>query len=820
MKKKIVFLSIFILILLSGCFFQLPEKVTVKSTPTYNFNVGSFSKSFSEQFDVKSLFTSLEEKDPRIKIYDYNPEGTSEYQQFLIKMPIQDIQLDFGDFINEIGLSDAVKDISFNKTIKIPEINFSNKDSFDISGLKNVVGNFIYVESHTTSDEISDIPFVGKGEFSEITYSSGTLTIEITNGSTNSVKLIGNGLDYKCECNGNNFTLDLKGKTINSDMQIQIDSESAITYRMYAINTVVSKASGIKYTQAFSKEIDLDLGFDSLGVKSCTIADGFVSAKTNVPSGWKGVTLTKNIELSGAMETTLDTDEKSLKDASLSNNNIKMKADVTLNLYNATIDFSKNLDLDVQFKVNSFSEVSMELDTNQDSLSISESYDLPKEMSKYIKTISLSKSQITGTYTNTLPAENDISISATSNFLGLDDTETLAANNKSKEIKIGNDSNEKTITISDNSKIDFKVNVMLPGATKENPNLICVKNVTPGTTYELGMNLSFDLDWTKVCLNEITTESQEGAFATDFSLKSVFSSIDDSFKTNFASNIQINTLPLYLYVEKPELALFNNFTFSNESKIEIGNGTVTDNNANFSSEPKEINQLEFCEFPKLDFADSTIVTTDISKKDYSSFIDLKDVINGQVNEGDSLCIEYNIGFTMDDDSGDIEITKTELEEAGENTSISIYLVVVVPLDFDLTEKESINLLDVVGLQLSGDKDLFNRDSATENEQLSEVLKQIRSTSLNYEVIKTPFYSSNGMSFEVEFTQDNKFTLGIENGSINIDPQELLSSYPLQPKVLLNIPKTNFYFSRDDSFEVALSIKIDANAEIEIFGGEK
>lgn len=819
MKKKIVLLSIFILILLSGCFFQLPEKVTVKSTPTYNFNVGSFSKSFSEQFDVKSLFSSLEEKDPRIKIYDYNPEGTSEYQQFLLKMPIQDIQLDFGDFINEIGLSDAVKDISFNKTIKIPEINFSNKDSFDISGLKNVVGNFITVESHTTSDEISAIPFVGKGEFSEITYSSGTLTIEITNGSTNSVKLIGNGLDYKCECNGNYFTLDLKGKTIKSDMQIQFDSGSAITYTMYAENTVVSKASGINYNQDFSKEIDLDLGFDSLGVKNCIIAEGSVSAKTNVPSGWEGVTIAKSIELTGDIEENFD-DELNLQDVSLEDDEIGMNAIATLTLNNATIDFSKNLDLDVQFKVNSFSEVSMELDTNQDSLSISESYDLPKEMSKYIKTISLSKSQITGTYTNTLPAENDISISATSNFLGLDDTETLAANNKSKEIKIGNDSNEKTITINDDSKIDFKVNVLLPGATKENPNLICVKNVTPGTTYELGMNLSFDLDWTRVCLNEITTESQEGAFATDFSLKSVFSSIDDSFKTNFASKIQINALPLYLYVEKPELALFNNFTFSNESKIEIGNGTVTDNDANFSPEPKEINQLDFCEFPKLDFADSTIVTTDISKKNYSSYIDLKDVINGQVNEGDSLCIEYNIGFTMEDASGDIEITKTELEEAGENTSISIYLVVVVPLDFDLTEEESINLLDVVDLQLSGDKDLFNRDSATENEQLSEVLKQIRSTSLNYEVIKTPFYSSNGMSFEVEFTQDNKFTLGIENGSINIDPQELLSSYPLQPKVLLNIPKTNFYFSRDDSFEVALSIKIDADAEIEIFGGEK
>ena len=282
MKKKIVLLSIFILILLSGCFFQLPEKVTVKSTPTYNFNVGSFSKSFSEQFDVKSLFSSLEEKDPRIKIYDYNPEGTSEYQQFLLKMPIQDIQLDFGDFINEIGLSDAVKDISFNKTIKIPEINFSKNESFDISILKNVVGNFISVESYTTSEKLSSIPFVGKDNFTQISYTSGNLIISITNGTSNSVKLIKDGVpEYIFDGNGNYFTLDLSGKTIYSDMLLQIDSESAITYTMYAENTVVSKARGINYTQDFSKEIDLDLGFDSLGVKNCIIADGSVSAKTS-----------------------------------------------------------------------------------------------------------------------------------------------------------------------------------------------------------------------------------------------------------------------------------------------------------------------------------------------------------------------------------------------------------------------------------------------------------------------------------------------------------------------------------------------------------
>lgn len=815
MKKKIVLLSIFILILLSGCFFQLPERISLKTNPTYNFNIGSLSYSFSEKLDIDNLFNSIGESDPRIKIYDYNPDEKSEYQQFLIKMPIQDIQLDFGDFINEIGLSDAVKDISFNKTIKIPEINFSNKDSFDISGLKNVVGNFITVESHTTSDEISDIPFVGKGEFSEITYSSGTLTIEITNGSTNSVKLIGNGLDYKCECNGNYFTLDLKGKTIKSDMQIQIDSESAITYRMYAINTVVSKASGIKYTQAFSKEIDLDLGFESLGVKSCTIADGFVSAKTNVPSGWEGVTIAKSIELTGAIEKNFD-DELNLQDVSLEDDEIGMNAIATLILNNATIDFSKNLDLDVQFKVNSFSEVSMELDTNQDSLSISESYDLPKEMSKYIKTISLSKSQITGTYTNTLPEGNDISISATSNFLGLNGTETLAANNKSKEIKIGNDSNEKTITINDGSAIDFEVNVLLPGATQEKPNLLCVKNVTSGTTYELGMNLSFDLDWTKVELKDITAESSKGAVSTNFSLSSMFTEFDEFLKIDLASDIKIKCLPLYLYVEKPEITSFKNLEIN--GSIKIGNGKVNGDTVEFSGNTELINELKTSYFPNLKFKDDgKTVINDISKENNSGCISLEDIVN-ESNSDNSLCFEYDISLEMNN-ADVVTVTKDELEKANGKTSIAVTLAIAVPFDFILEDAKEIDLLDVTGLKVSEGEDFFGRESATNLDEVEDILKNIHSTFLNYNILKFPFYSEPGIKIVVKFSDDDIVEFSGNDGSINIDLQNLLTQYPLQPEVLVQIPKSNFYISRDKAVEMNIGILINAAVEIDLFGGK-
>lgn len=816
MKKKIVLLSIFILILLSGCFFQLPERISLKTNPTYNFNIGSLSYSFSEKLDIDNLFNSIGESDPRIKIYDYNPDEKSEYQQFLIKMPIQDIQLDFGDFINEIGLSDAVKDISFNKTIKIPEINFSNKDSFDISGLKKLVGNFITVESHTTSENLSSIPFVRKDYFTQISYTSGNLIISIENGTSNSVKLIKEGIsEYTFDGDGKKFTLDLSGKTIYSDMLLQIDSESDITYTMYAVNTVVSKASGINHTQNFSKEIDLDLGFESLGVKSCTIADGFVSAKTNVPSGWEGVTIAKSIELTGAIEKNFD-DELNLQDVSLEDDEIGMNAIATLILNNATIDFSKNLDLDVQFKVNSFSEVSMELDTNQDSLSISESYDLPKEMSKYIKTISLSKSQITGTYTNTLPAENDISISAISNFLGLNGTETLAANNKSKEIKIGNDSNEKTITINDGSAIDFEVNVLLPGATQEKPNLLCVKNVTSGTTYELGMNLSFDLDWTKVELKDITAESSKGAVSTNFSLSSMFTEFDDFLKTDLASDIKIKCLPLYLYVEKPEITSFKNLEIN--GSIKIGNGKVNGDTVEFSGNTELINELKTSYFPNLKFKDDgKTVINDISKENNSGCISLEDIVN-ESNSDNSLCFEYDISLEMNN-ADVVTVTKDELEKANGKTSIAVTLAIAVPFDFILDEEKEIDLLDVTGLKVSEGEDFFGRESATNLDEMEDILKNIHSTFLNYNILKFPFYSEPGIKIVVKFSDDDIVEFSGNDGSINIDLQNLLTQYPLQPEVLVQIPKSNFYISRDKAVEMNIGILINAAVEIDLFGGK-
>ena len=115
--------------------------------------------------------------------------------------------------------------------------------------------------------------------------------------------------------------------------------------------------------------------------------------------------------------------------------------------------------------------------------------------------------------------------------------------------------------------------------------------------------------------------------------------------------------------------------------------------------------------------------------------------------------------------------------------------------------------------------MFNREGPTENETLEDILNNIRETSINYQILKSPFYAEPSMNISVEFSPENEIDVGFEEGQINVNPRELLEIYPLQPKVILSIPKSTFYLSREKDFEANVSLKIDADVEIDVFGGQ-
>ena len=87
------------------------------------------------------------------------------------------------------------------------------------------------------------------------------------------------------------------------------------------------------------------------------------------------------------------------------------------------------------------------------------------------------------------------------------------------------------------------------------------------------------------------------------------------------------------------------------------------------------------------------------------------------------------------------------------------------------------------------------------------------------ILKFPFYSEPGIKIVVKFSDDDIVEFSGNDGSINIDLQNLLTQYPLQPEVLVQIPKSNFYISRDKAVEMNIGILINAAVEIDLFGGK-
>lgn len=825
MKKKTVFIFICLILFFGSCNLQIPEKVILKTKPTYNFSIGSFSKSFSEELSMKPLFNSLEEKDSRIKVYDYNPNNQSEYQQFLVKMPIQEIPLNFGDFVDSIGLSSSVGDMSFSREIKIPEIKVEKTAEFDISGLKNIIKGF--VAGKRAADDNNNYVvelFDGKNNFTSISYTSGSLLVTGSFDDGKAAQLIREDeIVLEKKFSSGVATFDLTDQTLYSDMKLRLPGEGEVNVYTNE-SSVIAAVEGLDYELQLPNPLEVELDIDTLNITRCKISKGkLVKEIESIPSTLSGISV--KMEFSGAINGSIggDKNELSLDNKELEEDSISASIGVIFSKAKINFTDSMKLGVNILFEVNCFAEIEMEV--AQENLSFNKQFAFPQEVIDFIKTIYIKESGIEGTYTNTLPEGNDITIKAKSDFINLNGTETLFSNTKGEDFSLLSSTEEIGKTIDSTTKLDFDVDVILPGATELNPNLLNLKDVEAGKVYRLAIELGCKLDWTKVELNKIDTKNTEGAISTDFSLSSIFAEIDNAMNTDFASKMKIDSLPLYLYVEKPSISAFGNFAFSDTSSIKIGNGNVNGNSVEFISSPEEMTCSKMASFPKLDLApNGDTVITDISEKEYTSNVNLNKIINEQSDGSSKLCIQYNIGLGMNGGDSSIVITKEDLENAKGGTSIAINLAIIVPLKFDLSERMEIDVLELAGITFEDEnKDLFNRTGKIESDELNMVLDNIRNATLFYDIKKSPFNTQNSIELKVELTPSDIFNLSFDKGQITITPEQvkrILETFPLQPKVLLEIPASDFFLLRDKEFEIDSFIQIATDVEVELFGGQK
>ena len=172
--KKLLF-STTLILLLAGCSFQIPKTVTVKSNANYSFNILSYEKDLSNLLETEKFLDILSDGDKR-KVYDYNPGGNSDFQQFLMEYPFYDAAIDFSEYTEDMKLDQAASSFSVDK-----EFTFSSQDQINSlikpMGVKEMTVNGQSFNGSSFTFDLTQENAATNAKFKSIKYSEGTMRV-------------------------------------------------------------------------------------------------------------------------------------------------------------------------------------------------------------------------------------------------------------------------------------------------------------------------------------------------------------------------------------------------------------------------------------------------------------------------------------------------------------------------------------------------------------------------------------------------------------------------------------------------------------------
>ena len=688
--------------------------------------------------------------------------------------------------------------------------------------------------------------------------------------------------------NKGTFLLPIDGKTLKTNMKLELSGTQSggiaedLSYKIECLFSAIKikEIKGLKMDLGEQGKLSVDqniyIGTDDTFV-SCVIGEGFIYSVAKIPETWKGIYSVPDLKIEGALK---KSDGSSIveSDFNKTDENLPYILNRNLNLEGCT--FSKEHEAihvkgTVQIKLDSENgaDIYLEKDTTglnkikvdtrcsiteiqsiiidtakagiQDKLSFKDEQELPPEIKTYVDNVILTKAGIEGTYTNTLPQGNDFTAEFSSNFLFSSPTSKSQVFSNGEKLPLSEElinTTENTIKFSESSKIDYALQIKLPGATSEHPEYAQFKNVKIGETYKIAINIKPVFDWKSITINTAASKMQlDQKIETDFNLSAMFKDISSSFgDDDFFKKIELTQMPLYLYFSCPsQLDVLKNIEYKGILKFVCGdenlyvvgdeeNGIEKDGTLNFrTSKP-----LEF----KNSSEESQIVISDISKYPNSYSGNLADMVNSTKDVQDSkLIIEYclRISDSKNEEKDKITISKSDFEQIKADTStstISIFARIIIPLEMKITEQIDLNINKLANL--NEDTDIFNR---TEAPDLSEIMKYaqiVESMSVSYNSENKFFNYQNDSSKSLQFIFNTGMTnlttnvygekgdLNLKNGTIKIvyeDIKKILEQYPFTPKMTVRLPEGNVYLPQDPCIKINCNIGLSTNGTVKLFG---
>ncbi len=816
---------------LVSCNWQVPQKMSVKTNADYNFTVAKVDKDINEYLGkdkIKELSTD------QMTVYDYNPEEKSDdLQQYLVKVPVKEIPLDFSQYVADLTQNAQ----EFSQTIKVPEVQFSKDIEISAESLKKQINKLVKFGGITGGD----INVVDEGgAFRELRYESGTLKI-YARGDVTSVALQHNGIPY-AEANFRSLadpvTKTVAGYTFTLDKVAELNLAYASVYfsgmNISFTGTVAGFIGEVQEDAvlmgAYGLTLDeyaLDLPAQNItnpfgtDFKKCKIGEGSLTGVVNTPAEWSNVSVKMDFETSGAVNVSTVNGTADLSGLEIVPADISVTPKIRILVRNGDIDFRKTAALKVSAEIKKIEEASINLGSTFEK-SYSYSADIPSDVSDFVKKIWLGESELAGTYINGLPAGNDISFKANSVFLNLTDKsatiESGSETEKPFSIKTEADDIEGPGKATAGAKVDFRVDLELPGATASEPNLVTVKNVEAGKEYKISVKVTPKLEWLKMNL-DASSASQKGTISTGINLQEMFGSITKELEDKtLTEKIKFKEFPLYIYCTKPELDIFDAITITGSIKAGTYNEATQKLDEAGKTDLITMNGTGslFVNPPKLEMKEGTeTVITDFKKAPNSG---KKDLVTLMDTKG-ILGVEYDVTIGG---TGGLEVTKAQFDQLKEKGTVNIGVVAYlsVPLAFRITEDISVDMMDFMDKQ----GDLFNRSEPTDIKDQEKYLDVIDSVKIGFRSYKVPFNYNNDQTISI------KINLGLENveekiitlptGEIRVSSDEvkkMMKTYPLKPACSVNLPAGEISIPRDKVFSMGLDLNLKTDGTIVLFG---
>ena len=579
--------------------------------------------------------------------------------------------------------------------------------------------------------------------------------------------------------------------------------------------------------------------------ESCEVKQGKLFTEIIIPSDWEGVSVSYSFSANGGLvvgESEGETSETkktiNLANKEITKEQVNATAKITLTVQSGYSVSSSPLMLKISSDIESLKTLNVNL--SDVTTSFNKKEDLPEGMKDAFSKIYLSSSGVKIDYVNTLPAGNNINLTVKSEFFELNKTGVLEAANTQGELELLSDSS-KEIDIDNSSSYDFGVNISLPGAEPSEPQKVSLQNVKFGDTYQISMNITPVLNWEKIVLKEGFAKNDKKELP--FNIKELLSSVSDKISDdNLFANIEIKSLPIYVFFTKPQTNgsnLFTNSKFTGKMSVyygketgankEIISQTLVDENSTDENIPKEIG---FVDYPELNISeDNKKVLTSLDNVSFSLKGDVAKIINSAMKDtngsGNSLYVDYDLEFT-NGSNGELEISKDDLATKG---SIGVYIYIVLPFEFRVSKEVKVSAQKLLNDTIDGD--IFGRKSKDDFVNVEDYFALINSASVYYEFTKLPVCSddSNSIAFDIgmdcgegganiiSITKDSS----IRKGTITISKknvEDMLKEYPVKPTMNLSIKENSeFYIPQIFDVAVKLNLNIQTDGEIEIFGGQ-